>query len=73
MKLIDVFMAFLVVVGGVQFVYCVLAGNYVSLLEVFSRGGGASVAGDHHQELPPIVTRFTFPSSGSSYYLGHLH
>jgi oligosaccharyltransferase complex subunit epsilon len=34
-KLIDVFMAFLVVVGGVQFVYCVLAGNYVSLLEFF--------------------------------------
>ena len=31
-KLIDVFMAFLVVVGGLQFVYCVLAGNYVSLL-----------------------------------------
>ena len=30
-KLIDVFMAFLVVVGGVQFVYCVLAGNYVCL------------------------------------------
>ena len=28
-KLIDVFMAFLVVVGGLQFVYCVLAGNYV--------------------------------------------
>ncbi|MCJ1242905.1 hypothetical protein MMC30_000101 [Trapelia coarctata] len=27
-KLIDTFMAFLVVVGGVQFVYCVLAGNY---------------------------------------------
>ncbi|MCJ1283670.1 oligosaccharyltransferase complex subunit epsilon [Xylographa opegraphella] len=27
-KLVDVFMAFLVVVGGVQFVYCVLAGNY---------------------------------------------
>jgi uncharacterized membrane protein len=30
-KLIDTFMAFLVVVGGLQFVYCVLAGNYVSL------------------------------------------
>ena len=30
-KLIDVFMAFLVVVGVVQFVYCVLAGNYVCL------------------------------------------
>ena len=31
MKLIDAFMAFLVVVGGVQFVYCVLVGNYVRL------------------------------------------
>jgi oligosaccharyltransferase complex subunit epsilon len=29
-KLIDVFMAFLVVVGVLQFVYCVIAGNYVS-------------------------------------------
>ncbi|KAL2041360.1 hypothetical protein N7G274_005742 [Stereocaulon virgatum] len=27
-KLIDVFMAFLVVVGGLQFIYCVLVGNY---------------------------------------------
>ncbi|KAI0878933.1 defender against death DAD protein [Hypoxylon argillaceum] len=27
-KLLDVFMAFLVVVGAVQFAYCVLAGNY---------------------------------------------
>ncbi|KAK5663400.1 hypothetical protein OQA88_3829 [Cercophora sp. LCS_1] len=27
-KLIDAFMAFLVVVGALQFVYCVLAGNY---------------------------------------------
>ncbi|KAL0474705.1 oligosaccharyl transferase [Neurospora intermedia] len=27
-KLLDAFMAFLVVVGGVQFLYCVLAGNY---------------------------------------------
>ncbi|EPE29624.1 hypothetical protein GLAREA_00784 [Glarea lozoyensis ATCC 20868] len=27
-KLIDVFMAFLVVVGVLQFVYCVIAGNY---------------------------------------------
>ncbi|PQE03402.1 dad family protein [Rutstroemia sp. NJR-2017a BBW] len=27
-KLIDVFMAFLVVVGGLQFLYCVLVGNY---------------------------------------------
>lgn len=29
-KLIDAFMAFLVVVGVLQFVYCVLVGNYVS-------------------------------------------
>lgn len=28
-KLIDAFMAFLVIVGGLQFAYCVLAGNYV--------------------------------------------
>ena len=28
-KLIDVFMAFLLAVGGLQFVYCVLVGNYV--------------------------------------------
>jgi len=30
-KLIDVFMAFLVVVGVLQFVYCVIAGNYVCI------------------------------------------
>ena len=29
-KLIDVFMGFLVVLGGLQFLYCVLVGNYVS-------------------------------------------
>lgn len=28
-KLIDVFMGFLVVVGVLQFIYCVIAGNYV--------------------------------------------
>jgi oligosaccharyltransferase complex subunit epsilon len=28
--LLDAFMAFLVLVGGLQFLYCVLAGNYVS-------------------------------------------
>ncbi|KAI1490392.1 defender against death DAD protein [Biscogniauxia mediterranea] len=27
-KLLDLFMAFLVVVGGLQFAYCILAGNY---------------------------------------------
>ena len=29
-KLIDAFMGFLVLVGGLQFLYCVLVGNYVS-------------------------------------------
>jgi hypothetical protein len=28
-RLLDAFMAFLVAVGALQFVYCVLAGNYV--------------------------------------------
>lgn len=28
-KLIDVFMLFLVVVGGLQFVYCLISGNFV--------------------------------------------
>ena len=31
-KLIDVFMGFLVVVGGLQFLYCVIAGNYVRVI-----------------------------------------
>jgi oligosaccharyltransferase complex subunit epsilon len=39
-KLIDVFMAFLVVVGVLQFVYCVIAGNYVCSL--LSLGWGMS-------------------------------
>lgn len=29
-KLIDIFLAFLAVVGALQFVYCIIAGNYVS-------------------------------------------
>jgi hypothetical protein len=34
--LLDAFMAFLVLVGGVQFAYCVLAGNYVCLTKIIS-------------------------------------
>ena len=30
-KLLDAFMTFLMVVGVLQFVYCVIAGNYVSI------------------------------------------
>ncbi|MCJ1272587.1 oligosaccharyltransferase complex subunit epsilon [Puttea exsequens] len=40
-KLIDVFMAFLVVVGGLQFLYCVLVGNYP--FNAFLSGFGATV------------------------------
>lgn len=35
-KLLDTFMAFLVLVGVLQFAYCVLVGNYVSFLFSFS-------------------------------------
>ena len=30
-KLVDAFLGFLVIVGGLQFVYCLLVGNYVSV------------------------------------------
>jgi oligosaccharyltransferase complex subunit epsilon len=30
-KLLDAFLVFLMVVGGLQFVYCVIAGNYVRI------------------------------------------
>lgn len=33
-KLIDAFMAFLIMVGALQFAYCVLAGNYVSSKDI---------------------------------------
>ncbi|KAF1811360.1 defender against death DAD protein [Eremomyces bilateralis CBS 781.70] len=40
-KLIDTFMAFLMVVGAVQFAYCVVAGNYP--FNAFLSGFGATV------------------------------
>lgn len=39
--MIDVFLAFLVVVGGLQFVYCILVGNYP--FNAFLAGFGATV------------------------------
>jgi len=36
-KLLDSFMAFLVAVGALQFLYCVLAGNYVRTLYIYPR------------------------------------
>lgn len=55
-KLIDAFMAFLVIVGGLQFAYCVLAGNYVRLSLPLSsgtlgaRGKSASITGPFRYE-----------------------
>ena len=40
MKLIDVFMGFLVTVGVLQFVYAVIGGNYVSACSPFLLGLG---------------------------------
>lgn len=37
-KLIDVFMAYLAVVGAIQFLYCILAGNYVRAPKNWPRG-----------------------------------
>jgi hypothetical protein len=37
-KLVDAFMSFLVVVGVLQFVYCVIAGNYVRYFDGIARG-----------------------------------
>ena len=49
-KLIDVFMAFLVVVGGLQFVYCVLAGNYVSCFAWLCCGGDVEVGREEGED-----------------------
>lgn len=40
-KLLDAFLAFLAVVGALQFLYCILAGNYVRLSWRRRPGGGA--------------------------------
>jgi hypothetical protein len=48
-KLVDAFMAFLVAVGALQFVYCVLGGNYVRPIPLLTgqkrgRGRGSDAA-----------------------------
>jgi len=37
-KLLDAFLVFLIVVGVLQFVYCVIAGNFVSTFVLSLRG-----------------------------------
>src|SRR5689334_13381070 len=50
-KLIDAFMAFLAVVGILQFVYCVLAGNYVSQTFELMRRMAANVVATAFQRF----------------------
>ncbi|EFZ00610.2 oligosaccharyl transferase [Metarhizium robertsii ARSEF 23] len=45
-KLIDVFLLFLIAVGGLQFVYCVLAGNYVRFFIALDRDRYGTVTAD---------------------------
>ncbi|KAF1739180.1 Dolichyl-diphosphooligosaccharide--protein glycosyltransferase subunit dad1 [Beauveria bassiana] len=56
-KLIDVFLAFLVVVGALQFAYCVLAGNYP--FNAFLSGFSATVG---QFVLATTVDKTEFPS-----------
>ena len=48
-KLIDVFMTFLVLVGGLQFLYCVLAGNYVGCFSFLEGLGFCGGRGDREK------------------------
>ncbi|RYC54345.1 hypothetical protein CHU98_g11864 [Xylaria longipes] len=58
-KLIDAFMAFLVIVGGLQFAYCVLAGNYPfnAFLSGFSATVGQFVLTDHRSQQIRVPIR----------------
>ncbi|KAJ6781173.1 hypothetical protein PWT90_08327 [Aphanocladium album] len=59
-KLIDVFLAFLVVVGGLQFAYCVLAGNYP--FNAFLSGFSATVGQFVLASMSPIGRNSTTES-----------
>ncbi|KAM3564992.1 hypothetical protein MY1884_000396 [Beauveria asiatica] len=63
-KLIDVFLAFLVVVGALQFAYCVLAGNYPfnAFLSGFSATVGQFVLAISLRIQTATVDKTEFPS-----------
>ncbi|EFR03120.1 OST2p [Nannizzia gypsea CBS 118893] len=67
--LLDTFMAFLVLVGGIQFVYCVLAGNYPfnAFLSGFSAAVGQFVlTASLRMQTSDVGKTTTTISSGSS-------
>ncbi|KAF4782049.1 DAD family protein [Colletotrichum scovillei] len=55
-KLIDVFMAFLVVVGALQFLYCVVAGNYVCLFLYLTLSIGWRILASWKSQMGIICT-----------------
>lgn len=72
-KLLDAFLIFLMAVGVLQFVYCVIAGNFVSTHNIFGRTGslennnGGSIARGFGDMMNPLTDLFvTSPSTLSS-------
>ncbi|KAI2618890.1 defender against death DAD protein [Hypoxylon sp. NC1633] len=70
-KLIDAFMAFLVVVGGLQFAYCVLAGNYPfnAFLSGFSATVGQFVLTASLRIQTTEANKAAFPSVSPERYV----
>ncbi|KKA17794.1 Oligosaccharyl transferase subunit Dad1 [Rasamsonia emersonii CBS 393.64] len=66
--LLDAFMAFLVVVGAVQFVYCVLAGNYFVLTASLrmQTSPAPSVVGSNNKSSSSSSSKGKNASSGAS-------
>lgn len=64
-KLIDVFLAFLIVVGVLQFVYCVIAGNYVCFFNFHQKESGADFYPHSHSTLSCPVSRLLSVNSSS--------
>lgn len=62
-KLIDVFMAFLIVVGALQFLYCIIGGNYVRLLTLYHTHNPADARHSPSMLSSPVLL---LPSANSS-------
>ncbi|TQS35514.1 hypothetical protein Golomagni_04065 [Golovinomyces magnicellulatus] len=62
-KIVDVFMAFLFVVGVFQFVYCIMAGNYVRITKLW-------IFADKKNVANPVLQPFNAFLSGFSATVG---